>query len=791
MTDPIVDEVGGSHSRSRPAPGRAVGGATVPIPLTSFIGRKREVIAVEGLLRREDVRLVTLVGPAGIGKTRLAIQVATEASSTFADGARLVPLASVLRDDLVITTIARHLGVWESAHRTVVDLLNEFLRPQHILLVLDNMEQVIRAAPALTAVLSACSGVKLLVTSRASLRVSGEHLFPIPPLEVPNLEPSPGWEALEHYEAVRLFVQRAGAVHSGFVLDATNAESIAAVCRRLEGLPLAIELAAARVAHLPVRAIQARLTPALPLLTGGPADVPLRQRTMRDAVAWSYELLGPDEQRVLQRLSVFVGGCSLDAAAAVALSDRLEGGDILALMSSLVDQSLLSQDEGPDGEARYTTLEAIREFGMEQLALSGDEEITRRAHADHFLLLAETAAGHLVGDRQREWLDRLEAEVANIRVAIHWRQDRADDQRGLRMSAALAMLWYVRNHLREGWDLAQRALAVASEQPTLARAGALRAAGMMAFARGEYPVAASYLRSSLPIAEIHGDQHGLGRALFWLALVAEYEGDDNTAAADFQQALELFQSSDDALWSALTLSALGDCACRLGDLDRAEELCAEGMRLARTVGDGFVIWNNLQTQGNLELARKRWDRAARLHWEELSVAQDIGDLRGVADGLAGIAGAAVGRQQHEPGARLLGAADRLRLAIGRGKLPGHAQFERAESTARAALGDSIFQAAWDAGAELSVDEAIALAQSMLPVPDAPPTPGTEISRHGLSPREIDVLRLVVEGRSDRDIADELFISRRTAAGHVASILGKLDAVSRTDAAVRAVRRGIV
>ena len=458
MTDRIVDEVGGSPVRSRRVHDRGGEGAALPVPLTTFIGRQHDVAGVSDLILRHDVRLVTLAGPAGVGKTRLAIQVASEVSDRFADGVRFVALGSVMDVDLVVPTIARDLGVWETSSEAVTDLLIGALRSKELLLVLDNLEQVIGAGPsALSEVLSGCPRLRMLVTSRALLRISGEHAYPVPPMAVPDLGRLPSTAELERIESVRLFVQRASAARAGFALDEGNAESIAAVCRRLEGLPLAIELAAARVAHLPPRGILARLSPALPLLTGGPADAPLRLRTMRDAVAWSYELLAPEEQRVVQRLSVFVGGCTLDAAAAVALFDRLDGGDMLVLMSSLVDQSLVSLAEGPDGEPRFTMLEAIREFGLEQLALSGDEVTTRRAHADHYLGLAETSAPHLVGAQQREWLDRLEVELANIRIAITWR-DGPDDERALRMSAALAMLWYVRNHLREGSELVQRAL---------------------------------------------------------------------------------------------------------------------------------------------------------------------------------------------------------------------------------------------------------------------------------------------------------------------------------------------
>ena len=764
--------------------------APLPAPLTSLVGRDRETAAVLALLRRKSVRLVTLTGPAGVGKTRLAIRVAERMADDVRDGVCFVALGAVLDPDLVLSTIARSLGVWESPDRTMADQLSQHLRSRQLLLVLDNFEQVARAASLLSDLLMACGGLSMLVTSRSTLHVSVEHVYVVPPLAVPDLDQPPPLAELARMDAVRLFVQRATAVRTGFSLSAENTPIIAAICRRLDGLPLALELAAARSAHLPPSAILARLTPTLSLLTGGPLDAPARQQTMRDAISWSYDLLDEDERMVVQRTSIFAGTFTLEGAEAVAFEGHADH-EALDVIAALVDKSLLWEVEAPGQEPRFTMLEAVREFGREQLP-NGDGALVQEAHAEYLLGLAEQAAPLLLGPEQRRWLDRLESELPDLRMAFAWLHGRHDSERQLRLASALALLWYLRNHLREGEEIVNQALDGSGGRPSAALAGAQRAAGMLAFARGDFAVAVSRLRASLETAQRLDDSESAARTLFWLALTAEYEGDDVSASADYQRALAICGELGDPLWTALVLHALGDTATRAGDLERADALCSEGLRLAREVGDKWVIWSNLQAWGNLQLARGAWDLAALAHWEELQLALDIGDLRGVADGLAGLAGVAVGRGHAKQGARLLGAADSLREAIGRRMLPGHAQFERTMAAARDAIGEAQVEAAWSAGGAMELAQAIEAARAIA-LPASGQAGGVEVAvpAPSLTTRELEVLRLLVDGRSDRQIAASLFVSPRTASGHVASIMSKLDAASRTEAAVRAVRSGLV
>src|SRR5215213_2435829 len=430
----------------------------LPISLTPLIGRERETATLVSMLGQHDARLLTVTGPGGVGKTRLALHVAADVGAAFPDGVVFVDLATVTDPALVAPVVAAVLGVREASGQPLVDQVRAFLRDKRLLLVLDNFEQVVEAAPLVVTLLAGCPGLAVLATSRVRLRVSGEREYPLSPLGLPDDGGQRPVDALRPSEAVRLFVARAQAVQPDFALSPANAVVVADICRRLDGLPLAIELAAARIKSLSVSALLSRMESRLPLLTGGGRDLPLRQQTMRDTIAWSYDLLSPEEQTQFQRLAVFVGGFSLEAAEAVA--EPGGSGTVFDIISSLLDSSLLLKQEAGDGESRFRMLETIREFGLERLTASGAEAPVRQAHAAWYLALAEAAESSMRGGAaQARWLDRLEADHPNLRAALTWFEQTGDAEGGARLAGTLQGYWLQRSHRSEGRAWLERALA--------------------------------------------------------------------------------------------------------------------------------------------------------------------------------------------------------------------------------------------------------------------------------------------------------------------------------------------
>ena len=672
--------------------------------------------------------------------------------------------------------------------KSLLDRLQAVLRDQHHLLVLDNIEQVVEAATLIADLVANCPALTVLITSRVRLRLSIEREVPIPPLSVPDAENHASAAGLSESAAVRLFVGRVQAVSPDFALTEHNAHAIAGICRRLDGLPLAIELASARVKVLPPAALLARLEHRLPVLTGGGRDLPTRQQTMRDAIAWSYDLLTPEEQAVFRRLVVFPAGCTLEAAEAVAGSNG--GFDVFGEIASLVDSSLLRQEEGVDGVARFRMLETVREYGLEQLEVTGEAEATRQRLADRGLALAEQVEpARYFGNIAPEGMARLDEELPNLRAAIEWLLAHGEATRTLRLLAATEDFWLQR-HLTDAelhrW--LQTALAAAPDTPARDRVLAHWLLSMGANRFGHHEVALHHAHQLLAVAEAWGDPVGLGMAYLTLGSAWENRGDLARAAAAYAQANPHWRAADGYKDFALYSQAeLGNSLVLQGNLEAGVSLLDDtfaGMRqgpLWFIVGISGMRGHAALRQGDLHLA-------AHLFTETIASAKSLHQLEGLLGAMAGMAGLALARGQATQAARLLGAIEAAREAVGMRRALNWLHAERITTETRAALEADAFAEAWSAGRLLALEEAVSEALTLAAPEASLRTPRDDA---GLTPRELDVLRLLVEGRSDREIGEALFIGTRTVQTHVANLFAKLGVNTRAEAAAVAVRRGLV
>ena len=889
----------------------------LPIQPTSLIGREKDVAAVEGLLQQEDIRLVTLTGPGGIGKTRLGLQVGAELSDRFADGVYFVSLAPISDPAFVVPTIAQALAVKEVADHALLDLLKGYLGKKQLLLLLDNFEQVVGAAVQVADLLATCPHLKVVVTSRAALHVRGEQEFAVPPLDVPNLKRLPDPVALSQYEAVALFISRAQAVKPDIRVTNANAPAVAEICVRLDGLPLAIELAAARSKLFSPQALLARLGQRLAVLTTGARDVPARQQTLRNAIAWSYDLLAAEEQRLFWRLSLFAGGCTLEALESV--STALDGGtsELFDGVASLLDKSLLQQAEQEDGEPRLTMLETVREYGLEALRESGEAEASQRTHALYYLALAEEAEPHLKGAQQVLWWKRLEREQENLRAALSWLIGQEEGESAMRLSGALWWFWNIRGYWSEGERWLEAVLGLPQAQGRTARrakvllgagvlsdrsghpaarsrleeslaifreladkrglvealdglarsmfiqndeiairrleeesvalarevgdpwllANALRTSGNIKSFRGDYESARLFLEESVTLLRVLHDQQGLSdtlielvramdyagqvsqaaalaeeslvlarvlgnrpdlnRALFWVAQIQLYQGNTERAVALLEESLALARERGDKHQIGNVQLTLGSLALYRGELVSAETCAQESLALSRELRYKRLTAIALSLLGDIRHKQGDLTQARAVYTEGVVLAGEAGWSYAMGSNLIGLAYVAADKGQFEQAVRLFGAAEAWLHPDAMDPLE-RADYEGAVAGVRARLGEKAFADALAQGRALTPEQVLAAREPTMATTttsagpsSTPPGKTPAIYPDELTAREVEVLRLVAQGLTNDQVAQQLVISSRTVNTHLTSIYGKIGVSSRAAATRYAIEHHLV
>lgn len=717
----------------------------LPSQLTPFIGREREMEKVQHRLLQPDIRLLTLTGPGGVGKTRLGLEVARQVRDQFADGVCFVALAPISDPALVPSAIAQALGVKQGAGQSVTEALEQYLRERQLLLLLDNFERLLEAGPPIAQLLAACPRLKMLVTSRVVLRLQCEHVCEVPPLTLPAAGHQASPEQLGQYEGIRLFAERARASSSEFMITTENAPAVTELCRQLDGLPLAMELAAARVRLLPPDAMLARLGNRLALLTDGARDLPDRQRTLRATLDWSYDLLSVAERSLFARLAVFVGGWSLEAAEAVC--NAADEAEVLHHMSALVNKSLVKQQADIQHEARFTMLETVREYALERLEESGELERLRRRHAAYFLKTAEEAEFALQGPLQATWLDRLETEHDNFRAALSWSLTfQSDTEMGMRLTGALSHFWYVRGHHGESRMWLQSALERSSDAIT-ARAKVLFGAGQLAWFQGElvrantllkesltlyrdlendagaayallflgrtaisqgdYGQGAVLVEESLTLFHQQGNMWGRAWALIVLGAGALSEGSVDWAAATFEESLTLYKNLENMQGMALALIYLGRAAHMQGEVVRSNAILEESLALFKDLGDSRGVAEVLLELGRVARAQGNYVRSLKLCRESLVLSHKLGDKSYIAFCLTALAGVIQATGDARRAARLFGAAQGLLESLGAVLDPsGSREYSNDLAAVHNQLGESAFEEERAAGGAMTAEQAV-------------------------------------------------------------------------------------
>jgi predicted ATPase len=703
--------------RLLPSRPNIAGPTDLPRPMTALAGRAREVEDVRAALSRAEVRLLTLTGAPGVGKTRLALEAASKLADTFADGVVFVALAPLSDPGHVLAAIAHALGVGVSGKQPLGERLGRYLRTRQVLLVLDNFEHVLAAAPQLPHVLIAASRLKLLVTSRIALELSGEHRFTVLPLGVPPAGdkrrlPVTATDAQERYAAVELFVQRARAVAPSFVLTDANVQAVGEICRRLDGLPLAIELAAARAALFTPHELLAHLDDRLAFLTSRARDRPERHMTLAHAIDWSYNLLGPAEQLLFRRLSVFVVGCTIAAAQAVCNDDGAVGQDVVDGITTLATSSLLRRHEGDDGRSRFGMLETVREYALEQLAASGEAEAMRRRHAGYELALAEAAEREWDRPGEWAWLRRLVAVRDNVRAALRWAIETGDAAMALRFNAALFSFWTTCSTLTEarGWIDAALALPRPGDAPDLVavEAKVLNVTGYVAAELGEHAQAYAFFERGLALYRALGDDRGIAWSMRGCAVVQRLRGEDAAAEQLLDESLQLCRSSGDEWGVAWSLYALAFLQLTHGDPAQAQRALEDAFIHLQRQGMLFGVVRTLLALGHARYLQGDLEGAEARCLEALALSRETPLLTIITDGLERLGLVAAARGRFVRTARLWGAAEALREATGERRWHVFQRvYDRALTEARTRLGEADWATRWTAGRALTAAQAVA------------------------------------------------------------------------------------
>ena len=811
-----------------------MGFTNFPVQLTSFIGREREIADVKRLLFSSH--LVTLTGVGGSGKTRLAIQIANTVSETFADGVWLVDLVPLREPALVPQLVAQALGLRPTAEQPVTETLRGFARSKQMLLVLDNCEHLREACAQLTQeLLSQAPELRILATSRESLAIAGETIYPVTGLAWPtnNAELEDNSQELMQHDAIRLFVERARAISPDYNLNSENAWSTVEICRRLDGLPLALELASVRVNVLTAQEIAARLNDRFSLLISSQRrGFEPRHHTLRAAIDWSYDLLSIEEQTFLSRLAVFTAGCTLDMAEAVCSGEGIGEERTLALLSSLVDKSLIIAETTGRTQARYRLLETIREYALEKLDEAGEMARLRDRHLDLLLARAEEAAPKLNEAYQQLWLNWLEGEHENLRAAMIWSIESGRIEAGLRIAIALVQFWKIRGYVQEGLTWYQRLLALVDNRISLSvRVNALVFGSFMAMAYGNTQESIAYGHEAVEVAETAGDEGNplLAFALSGLASGAQAAGDYQTAFTIGEQAIQIYRESGPSFYLRMALYIQGENAIQLGYYDAARELLDESLALSRQEGNSHQIANIYNALGDLARLEQNYTEAASayensaallrelgaqrdlasifgnlgftwLHWgnvekaytlfnESMAICQAHRNEAGMVECLVGLAATAVVNGLSASGTRLLAAAGAISGQPSASKWKAtRREYEHYLDLARARLTDAEFQSELTIGNAISLEQAVDYALALPLKPGNALAPGE--TQDGLTGREREVAALIGQGKTNGEIATELVLSKRTVETHVSNIFSKLGLTSRAQVMRWAIDQGL-